>query len=74
MDKKTKKKGLFSKVVVSGVILANIMFSIAVLWIFLRTSAEPTALIAAWFGFTTVEVWSLAKIKREKTKKEIEHG
>ena len=67
------KKGVFSKIIVSGVILANVIFTAAVLWVFLRTAAEPTALIAAWFGFTTVEVWSLSKIKISKTKKENEN-
>lgn len=64
------KKGVFSKIIVSGVILANVIFTAAVLWVFLRTAAEPAALIAAWFGFTTVEVWSLSRIKISKTKKE----
>lgn len=60
---KKKKKGLFSKVIVTSVILANVAFTIAVLMVFLRTSAEPSALIASWFAFTSVEVWSLARIK-----------
>lgn len=63
---KKKKKGLFSKVVVTSVILANVIFTIAVLWLFRKTSSEPAALIASWFAFTTVEVWSLAKIKTTK--------
>lgn len=64
------KKGVFSKIIVSGVILANVVFTAAVLWVFLRTAAEPTTLITAWFSFTTIEVWSLSRIKISKTKKE----
>ena len=60
----------FSKAIVSLVILLNAAFTVAVLFIFLRVGAEPTALIAAWFGFTTVELWALAGIK----KREIERG
>ena len=58
----------FSKAIVSLVILLNAAFTVAVLFIFYRIGTEPAALIAAWFGFTTVELWALAGIK----KKEIE--
>jgi hypothetical protein len=60
----------FSKAIVVLVILLNIVFTGTVLFIFFRVGAEPTALIAAWFGFTTVELWALAGIK----KREIERG
>lgn len=62
------KKGIFSKIIVLGVIVANVIFTAAVLKIFLTTSAEPSTLIMSWFGFTTVEVWSLASIKKAKEK------
>jgi hypothetical protein len=29
---------------------------------------EPQALITAWFGFTTIELWSLAGITKTKVK------
>jgi hypothetical protein len=60
----------FSKAIVVLVILLNIVFTGTVLFIFLRVGAEPTALISAWFAFTTVELWALAGIK----KREIERG
>lgn len=60
------KKGLFSRLVVIGVIIANIIFTAVVLKIFLKTSSEPQVLITAWFAFTTAEVWSLASIKKAK--------
>ena len=68
--RKEKKKNVFSKVIVSLVILLNAIFTIGVLLIFLRTSSEPTSLVVAWFSFTTVELWSLAGIKKAKEKKE----
>lgn len=70
MDKKKKKS--FSKLIIAFVIAANILFTIAVLWIFLQTSSEPAVLIGAWFTFTTVEVWQLANIKKKKV--EMERG
>ena len=67
--RRKKKKGKFSKIIVVSVILLNVIFTIAVLTIFLKTSAEPSNLIIAWFSFTTVELWSLAGIKKAKEKK-----
>lgn len=56
----------FSKKIVTLVIILNSAFTASVLYVFAKTSAEPTALIAAWFGFTTGELWLLARIKRTK--------
>lgn len=61
---------MYSKIIVAFVIIINIFFTIGTLYIFFKTGSEPTALIGAWFTFTTVEVWQLAKIKRSKSKKE----
>ena len=58
----------FSKLIVSLVVVLNIVFTVAVLWIFLKGGHEPTSLIIAWFAFTTGELWLLAGLK----KKEIE--
>jgi hypothetical protein len=68
--KKPKKKNIFSKIVVTSVIILNVIFSSAVLWVFLRTATEPTSLVVAWFSFTTVELWSLAGIKKAKEKRD----
>lgn len=65
-----KKKSKFSKVIVSLIISLNVVFSATVLIVFLKTSCEPTGLVASWFSFTTVELWSLAGIKKAKAKKE----
>jgi len=56
----------FSKFIVTLVILLNVGFTVAVLYAFLRVGSEPTALISAWFGFTTVELWALAGIKKRE--------
>ena len=68
--KKKEKKSIFSKLVVIFVILLNVIFTGIVLTIFLKTSNEPSSLIVAWFSFTTVELWSLAGIKKAKERKE----
>ena len=67
---KGKKKGFFSKLIVTAVIALNVIFTIAVLVVFLKTSTEPSSLIVAWFSFTTVELWSLAGIKKAKKKED----
>ena len=56
----------FSKLIVALVILLNVAFAVAVLYIFYRIGAEPTTLIGAWFGFTTIELWALAGIKKRE--------
>ena len=56
----------FSKAIVSLVILLNAAFTVAVLFIFYKVGAEPVTLIGAWFGFTTVELWALAGIKKRE--------
>jgi hypothetical protein len=60
----------FSKLIVALVIALNVLFTVAVLFIFYKVGTEPTTLIGAWFAFTTVELWALAGIK----KREIERG
>lgn len=59
----------FSKAIVALVIALNVFFTVAVLFIFYQIGTEPTALIGAWFGFTTVELWALAGIKKKEVEK-----
>lgn len=61
-----KKKGNFSKKIVLLVIFLNIIFTLTILYLFERTGNEPMALVGAWFGFTGIELWSLASIKKKK--------
>jgi len=68
LELKKKKSSRFSKFIVSLVILLNIFFTVAILYLFRETGSEPIALIGAWFAFTTVELWSLSKIKRDEIK------
>lgn len=71
MNKRTKrKKNRFSKFLVTMVILLNILFTVAVLYVFLQTGSEPVTLIGCWFAFTTGELWMLSSIKKSKVKKE----
>lgn len=54
----------FSKLAVIAIVLLNIIFTVAVFWVFLRTGSEPQVLVGAWFAFTTGELWALAFIRR----------
>lgn len=67
---KKKKRNIFSKFIVIFVISLNVLFTLAILNVFRETSTEPSSLIVAWFSFTTVELWSLAGIKKAKDRKE----
>lgn len=72
LKKKEYKKKNFSKLIVTLVILLNVVFTTAILYAFLKVGNEPATLIGSWFAFTTVELWSLSKIKRDKIKEENE--
>lgn len=65
-----KKEGQYSKFWVSFIITCNVIFTVAILISFWKTGMEPSTLIGAWFSFTTVELWQLARIKKEKIRKE----
>lgn len=69
--RKKKNKGQYSKALVTLIIFLNIVFTVAVFFVFARTGSEPSTLIATWFSFTTVELWSLARIKKKKIDREI---
>lgn len=56
----------FSKLIVGAVIALNAVFAAAVFYAFLKVGSEPAALVAAWFAFTTGELWALAMIKRKE--------
>ena len=58
----------FSKLIVVAVVVLNILFTAAVLAVYWHTGSEPAALIAAWFAFTTGELWMLSSIKKTETK------
>jgi hypothetical protein len=65
-----KRKGRFSKFMVSFVIALNIIFSASVLYVFAKTGSEPATLVGAWFLWTTGELWMLSSIKKKKVEKE----
>lgn len=72
LKKAKKKEGRFSKRIVALVIFLNVIFTAAVLYIFLRVASEPTTLIISWFAFTTGELWMLSSIKKKEVKKEVD--
>lgn len=63
-----KRKNLYGKLIVFFVIMLNSLFAIGVLAVYWHTGSEPTALIAAWFSFTTGELLMMAGIKYNKIK------
>lgn len=70
IKKKQKKAGRFSKFIVVLVILLNMAFTAAVLYVFLKVGSEPQVLIGSWFAFTTGELWMLSGIKKKKIKED----
>jgi Na+-transporting NADH:ubiquinone oxidoreductase subunit NqrE len=58
----------FSKIIVALVILLNVAFTGAVLYLCLRNATVPDSIIIAWFGFTTGELWMLSSITKTKVK------
>jgi hypothetical protein len=58
----------YSKFIVALVIILNVIFTAAVLYVFYYTSVEPVALIAGWFAFTTGELWFLSGITKIRIK------
>lgn len=67
-------KNKFSKMIVAGVVMLNIIFTVAVLYVFLKVGSEPITLIGCWFGFTTGELWMLSSIKKTKVKHKNNEG
>lgn len=68
--KEENKKIKFSKIIVTLVIILNIIFAGGVLYVFLKTSNEPSVLVGSWFAFTGTELWSLSSIKKKEINNE----
>ena len=64
-----KSKVKYSKVIVALVIIFNVLFTAAVLYVYLRVGSEPKTLITAWFAFTTGELWFISGIKKKEIEK-----
>lgn len=54
---------------ITFIITSTIIFTIAVLYVFIKTGEEPVTLVGCWFGTFLTELWALSKIKREKIKR-----
>ena len=65
------KEGRFTKFLIWFIIVLNIIFTAAVLYVFWHTGAEPSTLIVSWFAFTSSEIIASAFIKGKKIKKEM---
>lgn len=67
--RKAKHKGLFSRLIVLLCIGLAIGYTGICLMMQWRTGVQPEPqLTVVFFGFITVELWSLSKIKRNKDK------
>lgn len=64
----------YSKIIVAAIIILNVAFTAGVLAVFWHTGAEPTVIVAAWFAFTTGELWMLKDIKCTKEGKKKTQG
>ena len=62
----------FSKFIVMLVLLLNVVFACVILWLVWHNRQEPGVLVAAWFAFTTGELWALAIVTKEEKKQESE--
>ncbi len=64
----------FSKTVVISISVFLILFTAAILYIFLRIGAEPSTLIVSVFGAAMGQYWNLASIKKKKIDKEMKEN
>ena len=60
----------FSKGLIIFIVVINIIFTGAILYVFCKVKSEPVVLVGAWFAFTGTELWNLAQIKKHKLKGE----
>lgn len=56
----------FNKKIVTGILLFMLVFTIAILVIFIKTGNEPGVTVGAVYAACTGELWSLAKIKTKE--------
>ena len=63
---RVNKKKRFANFIVTLVIILNTLFTIGVLYVFMKVGSEPSVLIGSWFAFTTGELWMLSSIKKSK--------
>lgn len=64
------RKGMFSKIIITLIIALVIVFTISILYVFIKTSSEPSTLITCFFAFVTGELWTIGTIKKSKIKNE----
>ena len=61
-----KKKSLFTKIIIILIIFLNVAFAIGVMWLVYKVGREPSALVVSFYSFTTVQLWNMAFIKKQK--------
>jgi len=61
-----KQKSLFTKSIVILIIFLNVAFALGVMWLVYKVGREPSALVVSFYSFTTVQLWNMAFIKKQK--------
>lgn len=64
----------FSKRIVTLVIVLNVLYTGAVLFVYYHTGTEPVALTTGWYAFTGTELLALAGLKYKEAKNKEEDG
>lgn len=65
--KRTKRRGIYSKIIVALCVLLAVSYTGICLLMQYRTGTQPEPqLTIAFFAFISAELWNLAKIKRHK--------
>lgn len=68
-----RKKGIYSKVVVTACILLAVAYTAFCLWMQYSTGNQPESqLTIAFFAFITAELWQLAGIRKQKKREDDE--
>lgn len=66
VSKSRSKKGKFMKGVIVSMLLFLFIFTLFILWLFYKTSSEPSTLITCVFAFCSAEGGFLTIIKKTK--------
>jgi len=56
----------FLEKAIAFIIIANVIFTVVMIYLFMLFGSVPDTLILAWFGFTTGEIAAGAIIQRKK--------
>ena len=67
-----KPKTKFSKKIVTLCIMLVVIFTPLFIYAFIKVGSEPIAIVGAFYGFITAELFKLADLKKDENKKKKE--